>query len=95
LGFYIDITDEEIKWYRHYTAIGLNKSTLNKTFTKIEQVTETDLIGALQMHEDGTANRFRRKGTTFWACNPGNLVKDDSVRMHHHVFECKKEVSNV
>jgi hypothetical protein len=70
---------------------------LRDTYTKTESIIETDLIGALQLHKDGKANRFRIKGDIGyqWEDNPIRAIKS-SISQHWQqvTIECKKEDSD-
>jgi hypothetical protein len=66
---------------------------------KCETIIETDLIGALQLHRDGKANRFRVHGTLGWFLSPITLAyyklsNPPSLASYQEIIQCKKENEN-
>ena len=99
-GVYQNIQREKINfenygifWDEARTELQLCDGVLTDTYTKCEKITETDLIGALKMQENGTADRFRLRSksgaVTQWETNP--LLLASGVVWTTLTFECKKE----
>ena len=90
-GELLDFDSEGIYWNQSGDILKMYFGDMNENYTKYEEIKEADLIGALKMHKEGTADRFRLKGTIYWACNPVSIAsKGSSSRTHTDVFECKK-----
>ena len=92
-GYKLTLDGCGICWEQSRTYIAITELHINDTYTRCEKITECDLIGALQMHKDGTANWFRSRSksgaVTQWETNP--LLLASGVAWTTLTFECKKE----
>ena len=92
-GFKINLNSDGIYDSSTSEYLYLGMATINDTYTRVEQITETDLIGALKMQENGTADRFRLRSklgaVTQWETDP--LLLASGVAWTTLTFECKKE----
>jgi hypothetical protein len=68
-----------------------------ENWCKAEDITETDLIGALQLHKDGKANRFRFNRNKMWCKNPLMTIYCEDISLgdwQQAIIQCKMEDSD-
>jgi hypothetical protein len=75
------------------SRIVMSDYNLSDTYTKVENIVEANLIGAMKIHKEGKATKFRLKGDSTWFNDPLTLAYNRLFNpiAYQFIIECKME----